>query len=108
MAGVPLHSMAPAPVFSAAGPDAELYGADEGFPVANPKHGHWPDQVRYRVGSYSHYDEVYPVRRIRAATNPWHFTYSKQQVPYWFWGEPSSLVEYLARTPTTGLLVARD
>jgi CubicO group peptidase (beta-lactamase class C family) len=98
----------PGPVFFASGPDAELYGANAGFPIADVKQRRWPDQAPYRVGSYSHYDEVYPVRRIRAAANPWRFRYSDQEVAYWFWGEPSSLVDYLTRTPTTGLLVARD
>ena len=57
------------PVFSPTGPEAERYGAAEGFPIAVPlsvnQPGDPPD--KYKIGAYSHYDEVHPTRRIARA-----------------------------------------
>src|ERR1700737_5505017 len=44
------------PTFSPSGPDAELYGASEGFPVPDPslarRQGN-PYEPRYRIGAFS-------------------------------------------------------
>src|SRR5205807_5372567 len=48
------------PAFSPSGPNAELYGAAEGFPIADYSLAHQPGephQVKYRVGAYSHFDD---------------------------------------------------
>jgi CubicO group peptidase (beta-lactamase class C family) len=98
------------PIFSATGPDAELYGADQGFPVP----GFWarregnPYKPEYRVGAFSHFDEIYPTRRIKRAAKPWTFRRSQVDVRYSYRGNPSSLKDYLSRNPVTGLLVAKD
>src|SRR5438270_6951644 len=56
-----------APVFSPSGPNAAYYGADDGYPVpgylralsdGNP----W--RPKYRVGAFSHFDEIFTTRRI--------------------------------------------
>jgi CubicO group peptidase (beta-lactamase class C family) len=99
------------PAFSPLGPDAELYGASEGFPVPDPslarRQGN-PYEPRYRIGAFSHFDEIYPTRRIERAAKPWNFKRTAADIHYRFRGSPSSLTEYLSRNPVTGLLIAKD
>jgi Beta-lactamase len=99
------------PVFSSSGPDAELYGAAEGFPIADrslPIQPGNPYQPKYRVGAFSHFDEIYPTRRIARAETPWTFKRSAIDIRYRFRGSQSSLTEYPSRNPVTGLLIAWD
>ena len=112
----PFHnSMVPesgaGPVFSATGPDAELYGAAEGFPVPSfPQavlQGN-PYKPEYRVGAFSHFDEIYTTRKIKSAAVPWTFKRSLTDIRYSYQGKQSSLTGYLARNPVTGLLIAKD
>jgi CubicO group peptidase (beta-lactamase class C family) len=101
----------PGPVFSPTGPDAELYGAAEGFPIADPALARQPGdprQPKYRVGAYSHFDAIFPTRRIRAAATPWNFKRSQTDLRYVYKGNRSSVAEYLSRNPVTGLLIAKD
>ena len=60
------------PAFSADGPDAELYGAAENYPIKD----RWriyqpgnPDSPKYRVGAFSHYDEIFPTRLVNRAAS---------------------------------------
>ena len=99
------------PVFSAGGPDAELYGATENYPVKD----HWriyqpgnPASPKYRVGAFSHYDEIFPTRLVRRAAAPWLFKRMQADVSYQYKGSRSSLADYLSRNPVTGLLIVRD
>lgn len=99
------------PTFSPSGPDTELYGAAEGYPIADRSLSHQPGephQVKYRVGAYSHFDEIYPARRISRASMPWAFKRSPANIRYDYWGNRSSVAEYLSRNPVTGLLIAQD
>jgi CubicO group peptidase (beta-lactamase class C family) len=99
------------PVFSPSGPDAAHYGAAEGYPIANPALAHPPGaplEPKYRVGAFSHGDEIFPTRRIARAASPWMFKRSQVDIRYRFRGSPSSLAEYMSRNPVTGLLVAKD
>ena len=94
------------PRVSPVGPDAEQYGAN-GYPIGDRT---TYSQVRFLVGSLSHLDEIFegrlihragvPSRLVRAAAEP--------EVRYDYRGESLGLDEYLARNPTTGLLIARD
>jgi CubicO group peptidase (beta-lactamase class C family) len=99
------------PTFSPTGPNAELYGAAEGFPVPSflraRLHGN-PYEPNYRVGAFSHFDEVYTTRKIKRAVTPWMFKRSPAELRYSYRGKPSSLIEYLSRNPVTGLLIAKD
>jgi CubicO group peptidase (beta-lactamase class C family) len=92
------------PGFSPSGPNAKVYGGDEGFPVADRalkvQPGE-PHDVKYRVGAYTHFYEIYPTHRIKRAANPWIFKRSKADIRY-------SVGEYLSRNPVTGLLIAKD
>jgi CubicO group peptidase (beta-lactamase class C family) len=99
------------PVFSSVGPDAELYGAVEGYPVPDPalarRQGN-PWEPKYRVGAFSHLDEIYKTCLISRAATPWMFKCSAADVHYGFRGNQYSPIDYLARNPVTGLLIAKD
>src|SRR5271170_5975987 len=93
------------PIFSVSGPDADCYGAAEGFPVR------WqindPDEARYRVGNFSHFDSILPTRKIARAATAWHFDRSSKEILYSHRGARYSIGDYVARNPVTGLLVAK-
>jgi CubicO group peptidase (beta-lactamase class C family) len=86
------------------GPQADLYGAREGYPVpprlAAQREGN-PWAPKYRVGAFSHLDQIYPTRTVSAAAEPWTFKRGAL-------GEQALMAEYLANHPVTGLLVSRD
>jgi CubicO group peptidase (beta-lactamase class C family) len=99
------------PTFSRSGPDAELYGAAQSFPVPDPALARLrgnPFEPGYRVGAFSHFDQLFPTRRIRRAGAPWMFKRSAADINYSYRGDRSSITEYLSRNPVTGLLIAKD
>lgn len=99
------------PTFAAGGPDAKLYGADEGYPIPGVLRARWegnPWEPRYRVGAFSHLDDLYRTRQIKRADSPWMFKRAAAHIRYRFHGRPSSLADYLSRNPVTGLLIAKD
>jgi CubicO group peptidase (beta-lactamase class C family) len=100
------------PVFSQDGPNAALYGLTEGYPVPGPLQvrlrGGNPYAPRYRVGAFSHIDEIYPTRRVARAATPWMFKRSHADIRYLNNDRRSSITDYLSRNPVTGLLVAKD
>jgi hypothetical protein len=61
-----------------------------------------PWEARYRVGAFSHLDEIYRTRKVDRAVSPW--TFKRAAFP----GRESALIDDLARNPVTGLLIARD
>jgi hypothetical protein len=99
------------PIFSNGGPNAELYGAGDHYPVPNWWHrlreGN-PFAPKYRVGGFSHIDDIFPTRRVARASAPWDFKRAPTEIRYRFRGNASSIEEYLARNPVTGLLIAKD
>ena len=111
-AGVADGSGAAGPVFSQTGPDAALYGANEGYPIPGYLRALWegdPWLPKYRVGAFSHFDEIFSTRKVARAATPWMF--KRAALPdfdYCFRGRSSSLTDYLARNPVTGLLIAHD
>jgi CubicO group peptidase (beta-lactamase class C family) len=90
------------PRFSPLGPDAVRYGAAEGYPARRPI-----EEVGNRVGAFSHFDELYPTRKITRPGTPWHFNRSEAKIEYRFEGRDLSLADYVTRNPVTGLLIAR-
>ena len=96
------------PVFSPSGPDAERYGAARGFPVPDAglarQQGN-PYEPGYRVGAFSHFDEIYPTRPIKRAVTPWSFRRAQPDMSDSF---RRRVTDYLARNPVTGLLIAKD
>lgn len=97
---------APGPVFSDSGPDADIYGAAEGYPVG--ARGAAP-QLDKLVGVYSHFGEIYPSRPVGRATTAWQFKRAPEPaIAYSFGTERLGIADYLKRNPVTGLLIARD
>jgi CubicO group peptidase (beta-lactamase class C family) len=99
------------PSFNPGGPDADHFGRGGNYPV--------PDALRARrqgnpwapadrVGAFSHLDRIYPTRPVARASGPWTFRCAVAGLNYTFRGQPSSLADYLARNPVTGLLIAKD
>jgi CubicO group peptidase (beta-lactamase class C family) len=97
------QSLASSPRFSAGGPDAEKYGATEGYPVKAIS------RLPFFVGSFSHYDQLLEGRTIRRAAVPSRLLRAPTEpaLHYEYQGETRSLDDYLARNPATGLLIAR-
>jgi CubicO group peptidase (beta-lactamase class C family) len=85
------------PVFSDTGPNADDYGASEGYPVGNAT---VTGQMRYFVGTYSHFDQVVLARVVTHAP-------VEPEIIYIFQGERHSIDDYLRRNPVTGLLIAK-
>lgn len=86
-------------------PQADLYGAREGYPVpprrlAQRDGNPWPP--KYRVGAFTHLDQIYDTHTVGRAAEPWTF----KRAPAF---EGGALVDdHLAHHPVTGLLIARD
>ena len=96
------------PVFSPSGPNADLYGAAENYPIKDASLPFTPGNPlspKYRVGAFSHFDELFPTRQIRRAATPWQFKRAQADMSDSFRGR---LTDYLSRNPVTGLLIARD
>jgi CubicO group peptidase (beta-lactamase class C family) len=95
----------PPPRFAAGGPDAEEFGADAGYPKGDRATFF---NIGALVGSHSHLDEIFPVRLIHKAPTPSRLVrVAEPRITYQFEGAGLTLDEYLARNPTTGLLIAR-
>lgn len=114
-AGLPLarisHAAEASPVFAKGGPNAALYGEADDYPVPSGLHAfgeYNPFSPKYRVGGFSHLDEVFTTRRVAHASTPWDFKRAPTDIRYRVGGKESSIEDYLARNPITGLLVARD
>jgi CubicO group peptidase (beta-lactamase class C family) len=90
--------------FAQPGPQADLYGAQDGYPVPpNPmaqlRGNPWPP--KYRVGAFTHLDQIYKTHTVSHAIAPWVFKRAA------FDGQ-ALIADYLAHHAVTGLLIARD
>ena len=94
------------PRFDQSGPDADEFGAREGYPVGDRTTFF---RVPFLVGSQSHQDEIFPSRLVRRAVRPSPLARaaSEPTLRYEYQGRTFGLDDYLARNPATGLLVAR-
>jgi CubicO group peptidase (beta-lactamase class C family) len=97
----------PSPHFAGGGPDADEYGAGQGYPIGDQSTF---DQVPFLVGSYSRLDRIFEGRLIRRARAPSRLDRAPVEpvIRYEYGGTTLTLEHYLARHPVTGLLVARD
>ncbi|MBN9086798.1 MAG: serine hydrolase [Reyranella sp.] len=89
--------------FAQSGPQADLYGAQEGYPVPSRLVGQlegnpWPP--KYRVGAFTHLDRIYDTRTVSGAAEPSPFKRASFEAP-------AAVADHLARQPVTGLLIAR-
>ena len=96
----------PGPRLAAGGPDADAYGAGNGYPLGDRSTF---ASSAYIVGSFSHLDGIFDARLIRRATTPSTLRRAAAEptLRYVYAGEALTLDDHLARHPTTGLLVAR-
>jgi CubicO group peptidase (beta-lactamase class C family) len=93
------------PHFAPDGPDAEEFGASRGYPIGTGA-TFW--RAPWRVGSFSHLDEIFRGRLIHKASTPSRLARAAEPHITWkFRGEDRTLDGYLSRNPTTGLLIAR-
>ena len=87
----------PGPHFASAGPDADELGAAAGYPKGSRATFY---SVGNAVGSHSHMDEIFPSRLVHRAPAPSRLArVAEPRIP--------ALDDYLARSLTTGLLIAR-
>ena len=95
-----------APRFAESGPDAENYGASNGYPIGDRSTWSRPP---YLVGSHSHFDQIFEGRTVRQAKTPSPLKRAATEpaLRYEFQGESRTLDDYLARNPATGLLIAQ-
>ena len=91
------------PRFAADGPDADEYGARDGYPVKAIY------RDRFFVGLFSHYDQIFESRVVRRAVmpSPINRVLPEPPVRYEYQGKVHTIDEYLAGNPATGLLIAR-
>jgi CubicO group peptidase (beta-lactamase class C family) len=98
------------PRFTQGGPDAEDYGASAGYPVGDRETcSRGSVNLAFLIGCYSHFDQVYEGRLMRRATTPSPLARaaSEPAIRYEYQGQTFTVDDYLARNPTTGLLIAR-
>ena len=95
------------PVFSDTGPDAEVYGATQGYPV---RVGGPVLSPLFMVGNYSHYDRLWPSHVVAKPAVPSSLRRAAEEIAlsYRYQGAEHTLDDYLERNPVTGLLIARD
>lgn len=95
------------PSFSKSGPDAEAYGASRNYPL-----GTIADRTKqdYMVATFSNFDKLLPAHAVAPPAEPSPLARSCDggEWRYEFEGERRTIEQYLARHPTTGLLIARD
>jgi CubicO group peptidase (beta-lactamase class C family) len=100
------------PSFSATGPNAELYGATEGYPhpdIMDARRRGDPWEPKYRISAFTHLDQIYPTRLIERGESIWEFKCSPAEIIYYdFDGNRLSLTDYMSRNPVMGLLIAKD
>jgi CubicO group peptidase (beta-lactamase class C family) len=95
-----------APRFAADGPNAEDYGAREGYPIGDRTTFL---TVPFFVGTFSHYDQIFDSRVMGRGATPSRLSRAPAEpaLRYEYQAETVTLDDYLARNPTTGLLIAR-
>jgi CubicO group peptidase (beta-lactamase class C family) len=93
--------------FSPDGPEADAYGRKEGYPHCTRLT--YLNEPRCRVGAFSHFDALYPARKIEAAATPSPLRRAPAEPPLHFLhnGRTETLDGYLSRRKVTGLLVAK-
>jgi CubicO group peptidase (beta-lactamase class C family) len=97
----------PAPRFRADGPNAQAYGAAEGYPRCAGLE--FVAQPRCRVGAFSAFDALFPARVIPASKAPVPFRRAPGEptVRYTFASQERTIDDYLDRRPVTGFLIAK-
>lgn len=82
------------------GPDSDAYGAANDFPVGNSLNFF---EQKYMVGSFSHFDSVFPSVTVAPAGRPWEFATGSLAPEL-----GDRVKSYVEANPITGLLIAKD
>jgi CubicO group peptidase (beta-lactamase class C family) len=87
------------PRFNASGPHSDVFGARDGFSMGNRNTYY---TIPFLVGSHSHLDQLFPHHVVRraATSSPFGRPVAEPAISH-------TVDHYLARNPTTGLLIAR-
>jgi hypothetical protein len=87
--------------FAARGPDADVYGASNDYPLGDRSTF---ASSPFIVGSFSHLDRIFESRLIRRAATPSMLKRAAAEpiFRYVYAGEALTLDDYLTRNPTTG------
>jgi CubicO group peptidase (beta-lactamase class C family) len=98
---------ASSPSFSDSGPDADLYGKPDRYPIGNR---FTFTQQRYLVGAFSHFDQFLPSRTAHHSAQAFVYKRSNEgsALKYEYEGATRTIQDYLNRNPVTGLLIAKD
>ena len=95
----------PQPRCAAGGPDAADFGAAAGYPMGDRATFYTTGSL---VGSHSHLDEIFSGRLIQKTPTPSRLVrVAEPPITWTLRGDQLTLDDYLARNPTSGLLVAR-
>src|SRR3989454_9827829 len=91
---------APAPRFAPSGPDAEDYGASDGYPTGDRTSFF---RTPFLVGSHSQLDQVFEGRLVRRAATPSRLGRAASEPAIQnYQGAAADLDRYLSRHPATG------
>jgi CubicO group peptidase (beta-lactamase class C family) len=94
------------PRFRPDGPLADLYGKQEGYPACVRLT--YIRDLRCRVGAFSHFDTLFPARRIAAPSTPSPLGRAQEPaIRYSYRSESRTIDHYLDSAHVTGLLVAQ-
>jgi CubicO group peptidase (beta-lactamase class C family) len=102
------HADPAVPVFSDTGPEAEAYGAAQGYPV--PSAGSPTPAQNNIVGLFSHFDRVTAMRAVPRSNPLSVLKRAAEEIApvYQYDDRQKNIGNYLDAHPVTGLLIARD
>jgi CubicO group peptidase (beta-lactamase class C family) len=103
-----VHAGPAVPVFSDTGPEAEAYGAAQGYPL--PAVGSSRPSQNNIVGLFSHFDRVTATRTVPRSDPPSVLKRAAEEIApvYMYDDRQKTIGDYLDEHPVTGLLIARD
>ena len=92
-----------------AAPDEEILGKKEGYPVCSIRQVMRGGQLQCLVGTYSHFDQAVPARRVAKAAEPRALKRAAAEPQVRYSGNVASggVDDFLAKNRNTGLLVMR-
>jgi len=95
-----------APVVAA--PDEDILGKAEGYPVGTTRT--WFSDEHFRVGSFSHIDDIFPYFRLQksASPSPLPKAANGRKLGYRYEQQDYTIDDFLAHQRITGLLVVKD
>src|SRR5215470_11048195 len=95
------------PRFRVDGPDADSFGRGEGYPIC--KSSEYGGKQRCRIGAYSHFDQLFPSRTVKAPTAPTRLGRAAVEpaISYTYNRQRQTIDQYLDKHPVTGFLIAK-